>query len=280
MAFSCPTCHHTPVEVVEFTDDARTRLRCGDCAHEWLHSPPAPIPAVPRERTASGRPRLSRDEAKAHFPTEADLTDATRERVAGLKRRFLAGRPQPDPAVAPYWRRYQHIFSAEGLPTADPSDLKAFANNTVGANPGNMSVFNTAWNRLGDQQAAERVRRVVDHLLRGTDEPHIEDRMQALLDGDSPIGMTGFRESLLTRVLCIVEPARFLPILIYTSRAGGKKEIAASVFGLDLPARRSTSMTTGRLAFWSNDLLLRLCGAGFADVAHASEFLWWAKDES
>jgi len=72
-------------------------------------------------------------------------------------------------------------------------------------------------------------------------------------------------------------PDRFLPILTYSSPAGGKKEIAASVFGLELPAMQTTSMTTGRLVFWSNDLLLRLCGTGFADVAHASQFLWWAQ---
>ncbi|CAA9429699.1 MAG: hypothetical protein AVDCRST_MAG66-3241 [uncultured Pseudonocardia sp.] len=141
-----------------------------------------------------------------------------------------------------------------------------------------MAVFNSAWNRLGDRAAAVRVRRAVDHLLRGTAERDIEDRMQTLIVTDDP-GFTGFRESLLTRVLCVVQPTRFLPILIYTSPHGGKKEIARAVFGLDLPSPRTTSMTAGRLAFWSNDLLLRLCGTGFVDVAHTAEYLWWAKDQ-
>jgi hypothetical protein len=45
-----------------------------------------------------------------------------------------------------------------------------------------------------------------------------------------------------------------------------KKEIALRVFDLELPAPKTTSMATGRLASWSNDILLRLCGPGFADV--------------
>lgn len=276
MTLSCPTCTHSPVEIVEFTDDARMRMSCDSCGHTWIHAPTVVVPST--RRAGPDRRPLTRTEALARFPTVDDLTDDARARVVELKDRFLRKHPTRDPRVPDYFRRYQQIFSIEGLPHARPQDLKDFANNTIGANPGNMSVFNTAWNRLGDQVAAARVRRAVDHLLRGTDERDIEDRMQTLIVTDDP-GMTGFRESLLTRVLCVVEPTRFLPILTYTSPAGGKKEIAEAVFGIELPSPKTTSMTKGRLAFWSNDLLLRLCGPGFVDVAHAAEFLWWAKDE-
>lgn len=277
MALTCPACDHPRVDVVEFTDDARMLVRCGGCDHEWTHPPKVPVPATGR---ASTQPRhLSRDEAHARFPTEDDLTDAARRRLLNWKDRFLTRQPTPDPRVADYFERYRRVFSATGLPQATPAELKSFANNSIGARPGNMSVFNRAWNALGDEVAAAKVRRAVEYLLRGTEERHIEDRMQTLIVSDDR-GMTGFRESLLTRVLCVVEPTRFLPILTYTSPAGGKKEIAAAVFDLELPAPSTTSMTAGRLAFWSNDLLLRLCGPGFVDVAHASEFLWWAKDQT
>lgn len=278
MAMSCPTCAHTPVEYVETTEDAKTRLHCGDCGHDWLHSPPAPVPTANRQQASTRSGSLSLHEAKAHFPTENDVTAGTSQRLAALKHRFLQDKPTTDPRVDPYFRRYQHIFSLEGLPTAAPAELKEFANNSIGAHPGNMSVFNRAWNDLGDQQAAERVRRVIDYLLRGDDEP-IEDRLQTLIDPRSTIGMTGFKESLLTRTLCVIYPEQFLPILTYTSPAGGKKEVAAAIFDLELPAPETTSMTLGRLVFWSNDLLRRLCGTGFSDVAHISEFLWWAKDQ-
>lgn len=89
--------------------------------------------------------------------------------------------------------------------------------------------------------------------------------------------MKGFRESLLTKVLCIVHPDRFLPILVYTGSAG-KREIAEKVFGLRMPAPESVSWTPGRLSYWSNDLLRELAGDGFVDTVHVAEFLWWAKD--
>jgi len=159
--------------------------------------------------------------------------------------------------------------------------LKSFANTSTGANPGNMSVFNRAWNELGDESAADRFRSVVEYLRRGPDEVPLEDRLSRLIDPEDNVGMTGFRESLLTKVLCIVEPERFLPILIYSSEAGGKRQIAESVFGLSLPpAAAKTSMTRGRVACWSNDLLVRALGDGCVDLQHASSFLWWAKDQT
>jgi hypothetical protein len=204
------------------------------------------------------------------------ISEQSRERVRALRDQFLQRNPTPDPEVAPYWARYQRIFGADGLQDASPYDLKSFANTTTGAHPGNMSVFNKAWNEMGNEVAADRLRGVIDYLLRGSDGLSIEDRMNRLIDPQDPIGMTGFRESLLTKVLCVMQPDRFLPILIYTSPAGGKRQIAGSVFGLDLPAPEATSMTRGRLGFWSNHLLRELSGAGFVDLAHTAEFLWWA----
>ena len=91
--------------------------------------------------------------------------------------------------------------------------------------------------------------------------------------------MTGFKESLLTRVLCVVQPDRFMSILKYTTEAGGKKEIARAVYGLELPAPESVNWTLGRLILWSNDVLHQLVGDGFANQQHAAAFLWWAKDQ-
>ena len=92
--------------------------------------------------------------------------------------------------------------------------------------------------------------------------------------------MTGFRESLLTRVLCVMEPERFIPILTYSGAGTGKRDIAEAVFGLKMPKQDQVSMQIGRLVFWSNDLLNELLGTGFETRQHASSFLWWAKDQS
>lgn len=273
MAYECPECHEAAVEWVGTTDDAKTQLRCRLCNHEWLHG------GGPRAVVA-GAHVLSLAEARDRFPTPDDVPRGARKRFEQLKAEFLATRPEPRPEVAVFWAKYQQVFSAAGLPLAEPSDLKLFANVTTGANPGNMSVFNRGWNDLGDVAAADQLRSVIDYLLRGPDDVSAEDRLEQLIDPNGTRGMRGFRESLLTKVLCVMQPDRFLPILTYTSPAGGKREIAASVFGLDLPAPDATSWTRGRLIYWSNDLLATLAGDGFADRQHASQCLWWAKDQA
>ncbi|WP_370150906.1 hypothetical protein [Streptacidiphilus sp. EB129] len=78
----------------------------------------------------------------------------------------------------------------------------------------------------------------------------------------------------------MVEPDRFLSILKYSTEAGGKREIAKLVYGLDLPVPESVNWTLGRLILWSNDLLHGLVGDGFANQQHSAEFLWWAKGRS
>jgi len=90
--------------------------------------------------------------------------------------------------------------------------------------------------------------------------------------------MTGFKESLLTKVLCIMQPNRFLPLLTYSSANVGKKEIAELVYDLDLPDASRVQWTIGRLILWSNDVLLQLAGDGFVQTQHISQFLWEAKD--
>ncbi|MCI3276734.1 hypothetical protein [Streptomyces cylindrosporus] len=132
---------------------------------------------------------------------------------------------------------------------------------------------------MGDTAAGESTRRTIEHLLYGPAEVPPEDRLQELLAGTRPLAMTGFKEALLTRVLCVVEPDRYLSILKYTTPAGGKREIARLVYGLELLAPESVSWTLGRLILWSNDLLRTLVGDGFANQQHSAAFLWWAKDQ-
>ena len=85
--------------------------------------------------------------------------------------------------------------------------------------------------------------------------------------------MPGFKEALLSKVLSVMYPERFLTIVTYDQKA----EMARLVYGLELPAPDRVSWTIGRLIVWSNDLLNELTGDGFADRPHAGDFLWWAK---
>ena len=215
---------------------------------------------------------------RERFPKPSNVDPAVLARAQSLKSTFLQRQPQPRPEVAPYWRRYQQIFSPAGLAVTDPQALKDFANSNIGANPGNMSVFNAAWHQMGSETAAERVRETISYLLYGRDNVPLEDRLTHLIEGHKGLGMTGFREALLTKVLCVMQPERFIPIVKYTGMAG-KKEVAKLVYDVDLYEPQRVSWTIGRLILWSNDLLLHLVGDGFQDMQHAVQFLWWAKDQ-
>jgi hypothetical protein len=266
----CPLCSDDEdIEVVRDLEGGRRLVR-HRCGYAWEHGEPAD----PKKQ-----PPRSFSDLRDRFPKPEDVEAGVLERANRLKEQFLASRPGLDPEVAAYWEKYQRIFSREGLRTCDPRALKDFANSDVGAHPGNQSMFNAAWNAMGDAAAAESTRRTIEHLLHGPDDTPREDRLQQLLDGTRSFAMTGFKEALLTKVLCVVEPDRFLSVLKYTTEAGGKREIARMVYGLELPAPESVNWTLGRLVFWSNGLLRGLVGEGFANQQHSAAFLWWAKDQ-
>lgn len=268
----CPVCcDDEDIEPVRVLDDGR-RLMRHRCGLEWADGEPL----------AQGKkPSYLFNDLKARFPKPEDVDPERMERVNRLKARYLATtRPGTDPEVTAYWAKYQEVFSPDGLWTCEPRLLKDFANTIVGAHPGNQSVFNSAWNEMGEAAAAESTRRTIEYLLYGPDSVPLEDRLEHLLAGAKPFAMKGFKEALLTKVLCVVRPDRFLPIVKYTTDAGGKREIAHKVYGLELPAPESVNWTLGRLILWSNDILRTLAGEGFADQEHASAFLWWAKDRS
>ncbi|MFE0650463.1 hypothetical protein ACFVZH_17940 [Streptomyces sp. NPDC059534] len=265
----CPLCSDDEdIEVTRTFDDGR-RLVKHRCGYAWEHADPAPT---------SGTAPRSFAYLKARFPKAEDVTPERLELVNRLKEQYLAVRPAPAPEVVAYWSKYQRVFSPGGLRDCDPRLLKDFANSEVGAHPGNQATFNSAWNTMGDAAAGASTRETIGYLLYGPDGVPLEDRLQELLDGTKPFAMTGFKEALLTRVLCVMRPERFLTILKYTTQADGKREIARKVYGLELPAPESVNWTLGRLVFWSNDLLYSLAGDGFAGQQHAAAFLWWAKD--
>ena len=143
-----------------------------------------------------------------------------------------------------------------------------------------MSVFNNAWNDLAPLRPPSMYARRLNTSCVDRPRAPIEDRLTDLIAGRRGMGMTGFRESLLTRVLCVVQPDRFVPILTYSGEGTGKRAITRAVFGMQMPTQDQISMQIGRLVFWSNDLLNELLGEGFESRHHASAFLWWAKDES
>ena len=267
---TCPNCESDDLELIEKDQHDRRHIRCKQCQHQWWRG-------EVRHRSPD---RQTTADHRAAFEARFRVTPRRAAAVDALKQTYLEKHPHIDDDVEEYWARYQEIFSPEGLESCDPRDLKDFANNETGAHPGNMSVFNTAWNELGDEEAARRTRSTIGYLLYGPERTPLEDRLTQLIEGHGAFEMRGFKEALLTKVLCIMQPQRFVPILIYTSPNGGKREIAKLVLGLDLRARDRTTWTIGRLVTWSNDLLVDAAGDGFDHLQHLSAFLWWAKDQA
>lgn len=275
MTNSCPGCGAASPDVLDVLPDQRRRLSCGRCDHVWVDGVAQPMPT-----SRLGHPRAVRSylDTKAGFPTPDQVEPSRLARVSTLKARFLAEHPTPAPRVADFWVTYQHVFSEDGLEQADPKALHYFANSPVGAYAGQMTVFNNTWKEIGAQEGARRVAESIRYLLYGPADEHLEDRLTYLIQPGCPIGMKGWKEALLTKVLCIVEPNRFLPIVTYASPGVGKRALADLIWGLELPETDRTAMTLGRLILWSNDLLLALAGDGFAHAEHASSFLWWGRD--
>lgn len=205
----CSTCHSDErVVLVERLSGTQRKLKCEQCGREWLRGEPV--------RQKIPLPMLK--DIKKRFPQPGDVDPQKLARANELKVEFLKRDPEPDPNVAPYWAKYQQVFSVKACRERILRIFKDFANSNIGANPGNMSVFNDAWNAMGPEAGAHQVRKVVEYLLRGTSPVDIEDRLTALISDSKSFGMKGFKESLLTKVLCIVYPDRYLTILKYTGR--------------------------------------------------------------
>jgi hypothetical protein len=265
---ACPKCNSEDINGTPQAD-SRLLIHCEDCGHEWLRGEARRDPSRPAVRTI--------DSLHAEFPTTRDVRPDVRERVATLVADFQLNHPAPDPAVAAYRERYQELFSREGLATASPDALLEFAQTDTIASPGNMSGLNRAWKTQGADKAAQKVRDSIEYLLYGPESLRLEDRLTQLIDGKK-VGFPSFnKEPLLTKVLCVVEPDRFLPVLKYSAATDGKKEIVKLVFDLDLPPAEKVAWTIGRLAIWSNDLLRSLIGNDIPDLQQATKFLAWAK---
>ncbi len=266
---ACPKCNSEDINGTP-QPDSRLLIHCENCGHEWLRGEARRDPARPAVRTI--------DSLHAAFPTATDVRPDVRERVEMLKSAFLLDHAGPDPAVPEYRARYQELFSRDGLATATPEQLYHFANSDTVASAGNVSAFNRAWKAQDPHKAAQLVRESIDHLLYGPESLRLEDRLTQLIEGGKGIGFPPFKEALLTKVLCVVEPDRFLPILRYSAATEGKKEITHLVFDLNLPPADKTAWTIGRLAVWSNDLLRSLVGNDIPDLQQATAFLKWARN--
>nr|MCW2727562.1 hypothetical protein [Aeromicrobium sp.] len=276
----CPLCvREDDIHLIRTLPDGRKEARCDDCDFTFVFGSPVEEKKVvaPRKRAA---PKVSKPSVAPisvvvrRFPTIDDVVLTDRQGAELLKQRFLATVPyEPNRLVGPHWTKYRWVFSADGLEKVAIADLKYFADDPIGAATGDPTTFDKAWVLLGELEGARRVRAVTNHLLRGPGE--LADRLDDLAQGTYSMSMPGWDEALLTKTLSVADPDRFLPVVTYEQ----KKALALAVYGIELPVVDETSLTLGRLAVWSNDLLVELLGDGFDDLHHAAAFLRWAKDQ-
>ncbi len=273
----CPLCvREDDVVLVRTLLDGRKEARCDDCDFVFAYGSPTPEPKTPAARRTSPRTgtkaparpaMLPLEVARRQFQAITEVSDEVRERVAALKREFLATPYVPDQVVASHWKKFGWGFSAEGLDRVADFDLQQFVHDRTGLDQGSTVELDKAWTLMGELEGARRVRATVRHLLRGAGP--VEDRMTDLVDGGYAMVMPGFGETLLTKTPAIGDPDRFLPIATYAE----KRELAASLVGVDLPEPGVADWTIGRLAVWSNDLLVDVAGDGFDDLHQAADFL-------
>jgi len=254
---TCPVCRSGELELVERLADDRRTVRCTACDHQWTRG---------EAKTSAPLPSSSAD-LQARFPDRTAVDPARLERVEKLAAEAAPSDPGPD------WSHYQQVFSRDEIATCEPSDLKAFVNDTPGATNATTASFNRAWASMGEHEASARTRNTIRYLLYGPETVPLPDRLTRLILGQGGLGMTGFKEPALTRVLCAMSPGTYLPVSTYGAARGGKREIAKRVYGLTLPEVAKEQFTIGRLALWSNELLVDLAGDDFDDLTQAAAFL-------
>ncbi|GAB3283575.1 hypothetical protein GCM10027449_26740 [Sinomonas notoginsengisoli] len=259
----CPLCMgQEDVQLLGELPDGRLEARCPDCDFTWVHGEARPAPAARAPLWPVGG-----------LPTAADVDPDLLARAERLKPVFLAQEHAGlDPHVPAFWTKYGRLFGEEGLPSAAPADLRVFATDGTGSSLGIQRTFLDAFDENPEHGAAQ-VRQVVDYLLRGTGKP-LEDRLTGLVRGRLPFSFPGFKEVLLSKVLSVVHPDRFLTLLTYEQKLIAAKK----VYGLDLPPYEEARI--GHQIVWSNDLLFGLAGDGFKHAPHAGEFLWWAQHQT
>jgi hypothetical protein len=276
----CPLCvREDDVHLVRTLPDGRKEARCDDCDFVFAYGSPTPEPKVAAPRRTTTRTKtparpaaLPLEVARRQFETVAEVTDDVRDRVTELKLEFLAKPYVPDPVVASHWRKYAWVFSADGIEKVADFDLKQFVHDRTGLDQGSTAELDKAWTLMGELEGGRRVRATVQHLLRGSGS--VEDRMTDLVDGGYAMAMPGFGEELLTKTLAIADADRFLPIGTYAE----KRDLAASLTGLELPEVGTAAWTIGRLVVWTNDLLVDLAGDGFDDLHQVANFLRTIED--
>lgn len=257
---TCPSCSSNRVSLV-MTSATGNRYRCDACRHGW--------------RTGGRRVGSAGSRAKANssFPADITLDGAESEaRFQTLLERYrIVGGSPSDAEIA--WRaEAAKSFAAGNIDSVPTSLFHELSDGTEVASTGRQMAFRKNWATLGDDAATEQARRTVAHLLHGDGD--VAQRLDDVFEMRNGIGMPGLKEALVTKILAIVEPETYLPIL--TTK--GKLEFLQHVWGVREVAVKKDPLA--KTVLWSNALLADRLRATFPDLLHAAHFLWWTRSEA
>lgn len=260
MATKCPHCGSERVELRASVGGTGKRFRCDSCLKAWTTG----------TGSRSGRSGGARGSSRnPGFPSTAVLTpEEAQERFEMLlSAHARAGATATDTERT--WREEMRAkLARDAIATAGLPVFKEIATSKNVATTGPQTAFYKELNKLGDDEGGRKARETAEFLLYG-DDGSLSERLTALIGGER--GMPGFREALLTKILAIAEPTKFLPILT----AKGKAAFVQHIWGVRLELDKK--QTAGDQVVATNDALVERLAPTFPDLLDAAAFLWWSQ---
>jgi hypothetical protein len=254
---TCPACSSNRVSLV-ISSPAGNRYRCDTCRHGW--------------RTGGRRVGVgARAKAPSTFPADHTLdAEAGAARFQALLDRYKIVGGQPEEAEITWRAEAAKLFAPGNIDTAPASIFHDLSDRTTVATTGRQVAYRKNWTTMGEEEATAVARRTTAHLLHGDGD--LTSRIDDVLSGKGDIGMPGFKEAIVTKILAIAEPETFIPIL--TTK--GKVAFLQHVWGerVDVPKDGLAANIV-----WSNALLTERVRGTFPDLLHAAHFLWWTRTE-
>ena len=260
MATKCPHCGSERVELRASVGGTGKRFRCDSCLKAWTTG----------TGSRSGRAGGARGARNPGFPSVAVLTpEEAQERFEML----LSAHARSGAAATDVERKWRDEMSAalsrDAIGSAGLEVFKEIATSKSVATTGPQTAFYKELIKLGDEEGGRKARETAQFLLYG-DDGSLAERLTALIDGGER-GMPGFREALLTKILAISEPTKFLPILT----AKGKAAFVQHIWGVKIEADKKQS--SGDAIVATNDALVERLAPTFPDLLDAAAFLWWSQ---
>jgi 5-methylcytosine-specific restriction enzyme B len=194
--------------------------------------------------------------------------------LLALKSLFLdeVGYPRADDESRSGERaHFAELLAPAKLASLSQADFRRIAGGSGYGAPGPQSILFTEL-RDGDERTYDRVLVAVNYLL-WDDVDDVETRINRVLDEDD-LGVRGMKDSVIMKLLAIVDPDRFLPVFPLTGDKGKASLLAA--LDLDPPP---FDASTGQRHVDANDRLRELTEPLLpGDAWGQMQFLYWVKE--